>query len=133
VAVNKSVVQAAPGGAKVKVTLVSYQPNVSEPTNDALAPKVFAVTLRLQNLSGKPVRAHPPTYYSVLRLADTAGAGTVAHAKGPCAGSFYHSPIRLSPHGAAQGCIPYAYDGSRPVNFGFGFGLRTTDWRVTSG
>jgi hypothetical protein len=133
VAVNKSVVQSAPGGAKVKVTLVSYQAGVSEATNDALAPKLFAINLRLQNLSSKSVKAHPPSYYSVLRLANTAGASTVAHAKGPCSGAFYRSRISLAPHGAAQGCIPYAYGSSRPVMFGFGFALKTANWRVTSG
>ena len=94
---------------------------------------MFAVTLRLQNLSAKSVRAHPPTYYSVLRLANTTGAGTVAHATGPCSGAFYQARINLAPHGAAQGCIPYAYGNSRPVTFGFGFGLRTANWRVTMG
>ena len=126
-------VQSAPGGAKVRVTLVSYQPGVSEPTNDALTPRVFAITLRLQNLSSKSVMAHPPTYYSVLRLANTTGASTVAHAKGPCGGAFYATRINLAGHRTAQGCIPYAYGSSRPVAFVFGFGPKTAAWRVTPG
>jgi hypothetical protein len=130
VAVNKSVVQPAPGGSKVKITLISYDPKVAEKTGDALAPKVLGVTLRLQNLGPKAVNAHAPTYYSVLHLANTTGASTVPGASGPCGGSFYRSPIRLAPHGSSQGCIPYQYGSSPPVSFGFGFGLKTANWSV---
>jgi hypothetical protein len=93
----------------------------------------FAVTLRLQNLGARAITAQAPSYYSILRLEDTAGASTVPHASGPCSGSFYSSPIHLAPHGSEQGCMPYAYGDSRPVTFGFGFGLRATRWKVGSG
>ncbi len=92
VPVNKSVVQSAPGATRVRVTLVSYQPDVAESTGNALTPKVFGITLRLSNLSAKALSAHAPTYYAVLHLADTFGANTVANAKGPCSGSFYSRP-----------------------------------------
>ena len=130
VELDKSVVQSAPGGGRVKVTLVSYEQDVSEASNDALAPKVFGITLRLQNLGGSAVKAKSPTWYSVLHLADTAGATTVQGASGPCAGDFYRSPIRLAPHGSSEGCIPYAYGSSLPVSFGFGFGANTASWPV---
>jgi hypothetical protein len=131
--VNRSAVQSAPGGSKVRVTLVSYQDHIAEPTQNALEPNVLGITLRIQNLGNRPVKARAPTYYSVLRLVDTAGADTVAHAKGPCGGKFYNAALHLAPHGSAQGCIPYAYGNSRPVTFGFGFGLQNFDWRVGSG
>lgn len=121
VAVDKSVVQPAPGGSRVKVTFVSYDPDVSEATNNALTPKVLGVTLRLQNLGEKPVNANAPTFYSVLYLANTGGANTVQDAGGPCGGSFYTSPLHVAPHASAQGCIPYEYGAVAPVGFGFGF------------
>lgn len=133
VAVNKSVVQPAPGGTRVKVTLVSYQAEVAESTGNALTPKVFGITLRLANQSAKALSARAPTYYAVLGLADTAGAYTVSDAKGPCSGSFYSRPLHLAPRGVAQGCIPYAYGDSRPVSFGFGFGFHPTTWQLGSG
>lgn len=133
VVVNKSVVQSAPGGTRVKVTLVSDQPEVAESTGNVLTAKVFGITLRLANLSAKALSAHAPTYYAVLGLADTAGAYTVTDAKGPCSGSFYSRRIHLAPRGVAQGCIPYAYGNSRPVSFGFGFGFHPTTWRLGSG
>jgi hypothetical protein len=130
VTVNRSVVQSGPGGSKVKVTLVSYQDQIPEPTHDPLTPKVFGITLRLQNLGSRTVNANRPTYYSVLLLESTIGADEVPHATGPCGGTFYTSRIHLAPHGSAQGCIPYAYGNSRPATFRFGFGLRATSWPV---
>lgn len=127
---DESVVQAAPGGSQVKVTFVSYDPSVAEVTNDAAVPKVFGVTLRLQNLGERPVNANAPTFYSVLLLANTGGANWVQNASGPCGGSFYASRVHLAPHASAQGCIPFEYGAVVPVSFGFGF--RTPmKWPVT--
>lgn len=130
VTVNKSVVQSAPGGSKVKVTLVSYEPQVPESSHDALAPKVFGINLKFQNLGSHPVKANSPTYYSVLRLANTAGSTTVAHARGPCEGQFDSAPLHLAAHGSTRGCIPYSWGNSQPVEFGFGFSSKLFIWHV---
>ena len=133
VPVHRSVVLTGPARTKVRVTLVSYVPREPEPSGDALAPHVFGVNLSLTNLSSTPVRAHAPDYYVVLTLVNTTGAETVSHASGPCGGSFYDTPIQLPPHRSAQGCIPFRYsDGpnTRPVSFGFGFGIKLTRWPV---
>jgi hypothetical protein len=130
VTVNKSVVQSGPGGSKVKVTFVSYQDRIAEPTHNPLTPKVFGITLRLQNLGSRPVNANRPIYYAVLRLESTVGAYEVQHATGRCGGRFYTSRIHLAPHASVQGCIPYAYGNAKPVTFGFGLGSKTAYWRV---
>ena len=106
VTVNKSVVQSAPGGSKVKVTLVSYEPQVPESSHDALAPKVFGINLKFQNLGSHPVKANSPTYYSVLRLANTAGSTTVAHARGPCEGQFDSAPLHPRRRRSTRGMHP---------------------------
>jgi hypothetical protein len=119
----------APGGAKVRVTLVSYVPQVAEPSGNYVERRVFGLNIRLTNLGDTTVIARRPTYYAVLILNNALGASTVPHAKGPCGGSFYRTPIRLRPHSTSQGCIPYRYH-APPVRFAFGFGSHSVRWPV---
>ena len=126
VTVNKSVVQSAPGGSKVKVTLVSYEPQVPESSHDALAPEGLWHQPEVPEPRKPPVKANSPTYYSVLRLANTAGSTTVAHARGPCEGQFDSAPLHLAAHGSTRGCIPYSWGNSQPVNSASGSALSSS-------
>jgi hypothetical protein len=65
--VGSSVVQSAPGGGKVRVTVVAFQPRVAEQSGSLVAKRVFGVVLRLENVGTRPVSAKRPTYYALVR------------------------------------------------------------------
>jgi hypothetical protein len=127
--VGKVAVQSGPGGTKVRIGLVRYLHSVDEPSGSSILHNVVGIVLRIDNLSGKQLRAKNPPYYAVLHEPSTAGADVVPNAKGPCGGAFYRKPLRIAPGHSAQGCIPYAV-GPPPVDFRFGFGVRSETWRL---
>jgi hypothetical protein len=132
--IGASVVQSAPGGSNVRVTLVRFTPSVAQPAPSP-STHVAGVTLRFTNLGNAEVRARRPTYYSVLRVEPAGfGADEVPHATGPCGGRFYRSPLRLKPGATVTGCIPYALaklEVGSTLEFGFGFGTKNAVWALS--
>ncbi|SRR6266480_4292928 len=131
--IGSSVVQSAPGGSKVRVTLVRFTRFVAEPAPPPFT-RVAGVTLRFTNLGSADVRARRPIYYSVLRVEPASfGYDEVPHASGPCGGRFYRSPLRLKPGETVTGCIPYEVgklEVGSTLEFAFGFGTKSTIWAV---
>ena len=127
--VGRSFVQKAPGGGRVRVTLVKYEHSVAEPSGNSSFPHVVGIVLRIQNLGATTIKAKRPTYYAVLHLQSTAGADLVPKATGPCGGSFYRSPMSIPPHGSVEGCIPYRVNDA-PTDFGFGLEGRNSVWKL---
>jgi hypothetical protein len=128
--VGRAYTQTAPGGGRVRVTLVRYEHSVAEPSGSAILKRVVGIVLRIENVGHTTVRGKRPTYYSVLHLPSTAGASVVPTGAGaPCGGSFYRSPIELAPGKSAEGCIPYRV-GDPPVDFAFGIGDANATWKL---
>jgi hypothetical protein len=127
--VGRSFVQRAPGGGRVKVTLVRYEHSVDQPSGNSILRNVVGIVLRLENVGDTTVRTKRPPYYAVLHEPSGAGADPVPNAKAPCGGDFYRKPLVLAPGRSAEGCIPYAV-GPAPVDFRFGFGGDLSTWKL---
>jgi hypothetical protein len=111
-----------PGGGRVKVTLVSYDPRERERSAREPGQAVAGIELRIRNVGKRPVRAGSPARYATLLGIDGLGENSMAPAHGPCAGPFQSTPIRLAPGKSAHGCIPWSYPSNKPpFEFIFGF------------
>lgn len=117
----------APRGARLRVTVVGYQPNVGPVSDDAMA-HVAAVTLRVVNASKKPFSGDSPSAMSILHNSDTAGddsQDSTINGSQPCQRSFWDKKLALAPGASVQGCIPYHVGNNETVvdfNFGPGAG-----------
>lgn len=123
VRIDRSTVERAPRGAPLQITVISYDPRVHESSGMALVPLVAGVTVHIRNVGTSPVAIGPPGDYATLELLDNVGASRLETRRGPCAGAFAKTPIRLAAKGATTGCLPYAYTrDDPPFQFLFGFG-----------
>ncbi|MFL5781675.1 MAG: DUF4333 domain-containing protein [Thermoleophilaceae bacterium] len=128
--VGKSFEQAAPGGGRVRVTLVRYEHSVAMPSGSAILKNVVGIVLRIENVGDTTVRSKRPTYYAVLHEPSGAGTDPVSKGSPACGGNgFYRKPLVLEPGQRDEGCIPYAV-GPLPVDFEFGFGDQNARWRL---
>jgi hypothetical protein len=87
----------APGGARLRVTVVGYQPNVAPVSDDAMA-HVATLTLRIVNASTKPFSGDSPSAMSILHNSDTAGDDSqdaTINGSQPCQSSFWDKKLGL--------------------------------------
>src|SRR3954468_5076279 len=128
--VGRSFEQAAPGGGRVRVTLIRYEHSVAMPSGSAILKNVVGIVLRIENVGDTTVRSKRPTYYAVVHEPSGAGTDPVAKGSPACGGNgFYRKPLVLEPGQKDEGCIPYPV-GPPPVDFRFGFGNENATWRL---
>lgn len=123
--IGKSAVKRPPGGGRLRITLLTYDPRVREHSSSEPGQPVAGLELRIRNVGKRPVHVGPPARYSTLLGIDGVGENPMAPRHGPCAGPFQSTPIRLKPGRSSHGCIPYSYPTNEPpLEFIFSFGKR---------
>jgi hypothetical protein len=125
--IGRSAALHPPGGGRLRVTLVSYDPRERERSAREPDQPVAGIELRIKNVGKRPLRLGPPKRYATLLGIDGLGENAMAPASGPCAGPFQSTPIRLAPGKATHGCVPWSYPTNKPpFEFIFAFNKRAT-------
>jgi Domain of unknown function (DUF4333) len=127
--VGQAKLVSAPGGIKLKATLLSFVANVKEPSPNINA-HIAGVWLRITNLGHSTYRDHEPSYLSIAHDAATAGLDMPPNETGSCGGSFYQTPLRIPPRVSVQGCIPLEVFANPVVDFVITLGGHTLVWKL---